>query len=117
MVETITIIVFGFIALVSGAATFFITKNIYNDEHEKIRAHINNQLIIHQEKDRAHEFSQSVFLVILAVVTSFIALYVSGKCAFDAILNKITKKRVITLASHQTPTVAAIAAPNEEFNA
>lgn len=105
--------------LLTGASTFFVTKGFYNDEHERIQARINNQLIINQEKDNAHEFSQSIFLVILAVVTSFVALYIVGKCTINAILTKKAHQRAISLAVRHTPTVATIAAPNaqEEFAA
>lgn len=115
--EPITIFVLFATALLTGTSTYFVTKGIYNDEHEKIRAHINNQLIINEEKDKAHEFSQSVFLVILAVVTSFIALFIIGKCAINTILNKKPQQQAITLAARHAPTVATVAVPaaQEEF--
>lgn len=87
----------------TGTTNFFVTKNIYNDEHEKTRAPINNQLIIHQEKDKAHEFSQTVFIVLLAIITSFIALYIVLKCAVNAILNR-------KMHQHNSNPAAAIAA-------
>lgn len=42
MVEGITIISFMIGAAIFGVTTFFATKKNYNDEHEKIKALINN---------------------------------------------------------------------------
>lgn len=64
--EIITMVLIAAAAMLSGTATFFVTKNAYNDEHEKLKAHVNNQIMINEEKDRSHEFSQNVFIVILS---------------------------------------------------
>lgn len=87
--EPITIIAFLTIATVTGVTTFFVTKNVYDDRHEKIQAQINNQLIINEEKDKAHEYSQTVFMIILAVTTSCIVVYIALKCTVNAILNRM----------------------------
>lgn len=86
--ELITIFIIATVAVATGATTFFITKGAYNDEHEKIKAHIKNQLIIREEQDRSHEFSQTLFLILLAIVTSVIVVYISLKCIIQAVLNK-----------------------------
>lgn len=86
--EIITLFTLVSIAVISATTTFFATKSIYNNEHEQTKAHINNQLIIREERDNAHEYSQTVILVILAVVTSLIVIFISFKCVLNAILRK-----------------------------
>lgn len=101
--EPITLIIICGLALVTGTATttYFVTKNIYSDEHERLKAHINNQLIINQEKDNAHEFSQTIFMVLLAIVTSAIAVYIGLKCAINAILSRRRPTPVLALPHPQ----------------
>lgn len=107
--EIITITAFLAVAVITGITTFLATKSAYNDEHAKTRAEINNQLIINEEKDKSHEFSQTVFIVLLAIITIFIALYITINCAVKSICNKYPQRQNVPKA--QIPAVA------EEFNA
>lgn len=103
--EPVTFVTFLTIAVITGVTTFLITRNAYNDEHEKTRAHINNQLIINAEKDKSHEFSQTIFIVLLAIITIFIALFITIKCAANVIYNKYTSRQV---TQRQQPAVANV---------
>lgn len=105
--EPITLISFLAVAIVTGATTYTITKNVYNDEHEKLKAHINNQLIINEERDKSHEFSQTIFIILLAIVTSIITLYVALKCAVNAFQNRVPRRQI---AIQQAPAIAPAAA-------
>lgn len=109
--ELITLIAFTTVALITGVTTFLFTKNAYNDEHEKTRAHINNQLIIREEQDKSHEFGQTVFIILLAIVTVVIALYIGINCAVNAIINRYPRQQ----SASQRAQVPAVA--QEEFNA
>lgn len=96
------LIVFG-IAAATGLTTFVITKNMYDDKHENLKAQINNQLIINAEKDNAHEYSQTVFIVLLAIVTSCITVYICFKCALNAyVFRNQRRERPVT---NQLPAV------------
>lgn len=92
--ELIAICVILAIAATTGITTFVVTKNVYDDRHEKIKAQINNQLIINEEKDKAHEYSQTIFMIILAVITSCVVLYITLKCTVNAILNRVRASNV-----------------------
>lgn len=108
--EIITLTAFLTVAVITGITTFLATKSAYNDEHAKTRAEINNQLIINEEKDKSHEFAQTVFIVLLAIVTIFIALFITIKCAVNAICKKYP-------ARQNAPRAQAPAVAQEEFNA
>lgn len=97
--EIFTIMLLATVAVVTCTTTFFVTKNIYNDEHENLKAHVNNQLIINEERDRSHEFSQTVFIIILAILTSIITVFMGLKCAINAALNRTRRP---TLAVRET---------------
>lgn len=103
MAEMFTMIFVTILVVVTGTTTFFVAKGIYNDEHEQIKAHINNQLIINAERDRSHEFSQNVFLVILAIVTAVIALYIGTRCAINAFLKNTSQRQ--NVQKMQVPAV------------
>lgn len=68
--------IIGGVALVTGVVTFFATRHAANIDDENIKQHINNQIIIAQEKDNAHEFAQYVVLAILIFIAlAFIIFY------------------------------------------
>lgn len=94
MAEMITILIVAVaLVVITGTSTFFATKNIYDDKHEKIKAQINNQLIINEERDKSHEYAQTIFMIILAVVTSCLVLYIAVKCTINVIAMKLSLKR------------------------
>lgn len=93
--EIITIVAFLTVAAITGVTTYFATKNAYNDEHEQLKAHINNQLIIKEERDNSHEFSQTVFIVLLAIVTACITVYITLKCVIQQIMNRTSRRQVV----------------------
>lgn len=101
--------IFGTLAAVA-TTTFFVTKNIYNDEHEKIRAHINNQLIIKQERDKSEEYSQWVIIIILGITIALAVAYVALKCTITAIFIR-PRQQIIQPAAAPAPVVA----PNPAF--
>lgn len=101
MAEVFTMLFVAVLVIVTGTTTFFVTKSIYNDDHEKIKAHINNQLIINEERDKSHEFSQTIFMIILAIVTSCVVLYIGLKCTINAIQMRISLRKP-TMAVQQS---------------
>lgn len=96
--EIITMIMLATAIVFTGTATYFVTKNAYSDDHEKLRAHINNQLIINEERDKSHEFSQTVFMSILAILTACVIVYICVKCLINAIQMKISFRRPVAVA-------------------
>lgn len=72
----------GAVALVTGVSTYFATRYAAENDDEQLHQKINSQIVIAQEKDNAHEFSQMLILVIILIILCFICIFWCLKCAF-----------------------------------
>lgn len=79
--------IIGAVAVGTGAITYFATSYASKSNDDLVKEHINNQIILAQEKDNSHEFSQTVILSIIIIILIIACIYYSIKCAFRA-LNK-----------------------------
>lgn len=82
----------GGIALVTGIVTFFATRHAANIDDENIKQHINNQIIIAQEKDNANEFAQYVVLAILIFITLAFSISYCIKFTVQSIVRQTRKQ-------------------------
>lgn len=57
--------------------------------------HINNQSIINEERDKSHEFNQTILMILLTIATSCIVVYIGIKCAWNAIINRNIRQRLM----------------------
>lgn len=84
--------IIGGVALATGLITFFATRHAANIDDENIKQHINNQIIIAQEKDNAHEFAQYVVLAILIFIASAFIIIYCVKFAVQSIVRQTSKQ-------------------------
>jgi uncharacterized BrkB/YihY/UPF0761 family membrane protein len=86
--DPVSWVVLGTVAIATGVATYFVTKNTATSADEHIKEQINSQIVIQQEKDNSHEFSQSIIIGLIFIMLVGICLYLCIKCAINAVYNR-----------------------------
>lgn len=77
--------IIGGIAVATAATTYFVARHASNSDDSALHENINNQILIEKEKDCAHEFAQTLILIIILILLCIIIAYWGLKCMVRAV--------------------------------
>lgn len=97
MLDPISWCAIGAATLVTGVVTYFVTRHVSSTDDEAVKQQINSQILIAKEQDNSHEYSQTIIIIIIAIVLTLICVYWRIKCVFKAMQRNIRYQTAIPM--------------------